>query len=173
MKSILDITNREEIVEALAEMLMQFQKELNSYQTDIYMYINEETGEATLETFENVGGNSWLNDEHITIYTDGEHYETFLDMFDEPEELAWGIGKTWNQLKDEIIAFFIGSGELTRNECRQFNPDYQDVLYYIDKREDYMDLLKKTHDYYIEERKRDFIEQAEQIIEENEKESIL
>lgn len=68
------INNYNEIVENLAEMLKQFDIDENMYQTDVYMYVDE-NGNATLETFTNVGGNSWLDDDHYTIYSDKEHYE--------------------------------------------------------------------------------------------------
>lgn len=52
------IKNRNEIVEKLAEMLYQFEVEHTGYQEDVYLYIDKD-GNATLDTFVNVGGNSW------------------------------------------------------------------------------------------------------------------
>lgn len=68
------INNYNEVMENLAELLKQFDIDENMYQTDVYMYVDE-SGNATIDTFTNVGGNSWLNDNHYTIYTDKEHYE--------------------------------------------------------------------------------------------------
>lgn len=68
------INNYNEVVENLAKMLKQFDIDENQYQTDVYMYVDE-NGNATLDTFTNVGGNSWLDDDHYTIYSDKEHYE--------------------------------------------------------------------------------------------------
>ena len=76
------LKNREAIVAKLAEMLKKFDLELNRYNTDVYLYYDKEKQTAELDTFINVGGNSWLNDDHYTIYTDREHYETDFDIFD-------------------------------------------------------------------------------------------
>lgn len=69
------IKNREELVNELAEMLMQFDKDCNQYQTDVYFYYDNRTQTGSLDTFTNVGGYSWLDDDHITIHTDKEHYD--------------------------------------------------------------------------------------------------
>ncbi len=39
------------------------------YDVDIYAYLNEDKTDFELSTFSNPGGNSWLNDDHIYIYT--------------------------------------------------------------------------------------------------------
>lgn len=46
---------------------------------DIYMYINE--NEIELDTYENVGGNSWIDDDHLTIYTIFPSNEQYEDIF--------------------------------------------------------------------------------------------
>lgn len=86
-----EIKNIEAIKQALAELLKQFDKELNQYQTDVYMYIKED-GTADLDTFVNVGGNSWLDDDHYTIYSDRQHYDTIYDSFQTNEELLEAAG---------------------------------------------------------------------------------
>ena len=53
------IKNREEIVDKLVDMLVQFDKDCNSYQTDVYLYYDKENQTAELDTFVNVGGNSY------------------------------------------------------------------------------------------------------------------
>ena len=42
----------------------------DDYDTDVYLYISDNDYEVS--TFTNVGGNSWLNDDHICIYTFNE-----------------------------------------------------------------------------------------------------
>lgn len=76
------ITNLDEVKRDLYDMIFGLEFEENEYQTDIYAYYDEETGKVTLEYFENVGGNSWLDDSHITIYTDGPHYDKLEDEFE-------------------------------------------------------------------------------------------
>lgn len=76
------ITNLDEVKRNLFDMIFELEFEENEYQTDIYAYYDEETGKVALEYFENVGGNSWLDDDHITVYTDGPHYDKLEDEFD-------------------------------------------------------------------------------------------
>ncbi len=69
----MNIKNRAEVLAQLVEILKDFDKCMNEYQTDVYAYYNDATETVELDTFVNVGGNSWLNDDHITIYTDTEY----------------------------------------------------------------------------------------------------
>lgn len=93
------IKNRVEIVRQLAELLRKFDVELNPYDTDVYLYYNSESQTAELDTFTNPGGNSWLDDDHYTIYTDRQHPDKAIDTFQSVEEIAEAIGKT----KEEIL----------------------------------------------------------------------
>jgi len=84
----MEIKNRETVIEKLAEMLKQFDIDMNKdYQTDVYMYVDSD-GNAKLDLFANVGGNSWRDDDHYTICSDGQHYESFMDVFQTIEEIA-------------------------------------------------------------------------------------
>ena len=59
------LKNHDEVYEALVNQIKEFQCELNGYQTDVYLYIEE--GRGTIDTFLNIGGNGWLADEHFTV----------------------------------------------------------------------------------------------------------
>lgn len=78
----------EEIVEAAVEM----EKEWDPYQVDLYLY-----PDGTIDTFVNIGGNSWLNDDHITVYR-CDHQN---DQEEEPEE--W---ESW--MEDDLRASIEG-----------------------------------------------------------------
>lgn len=161
MKDIRDITNREEIVESLADLLQQFDKELNSYQTDVYMYINEETGAATLDTFVNVGGRSWMDDDHITIYTDKEHFETLYDYYCNNGDFADALEMEHEELQKEVAQNLIDSGEVEEG----YEPDWYDIRDYIRTRADYSEKLEAVYNEHIDENRADYIEKAEDIIE--------
>lgn len=95
------IKNRDEIVSELAEKLMQFDCMLNHYQTDVYAYIAED-GTVTLADFDNVGGNSWLNDDHYIMYTDREHYSSARELL-----IEYGvIGMDDERTDDEYDAMY-------------------------------------------------------------------
>ena len=91
------LKNKEAVLEALIEQIKEFEISLNEYQTDVYLYIDDD-GNGTIDTFTNVGGNSWLNDDHFTIYRDREHHNTMMD------ELINGTSYRW--LIEELEAAF-------------------------------------------------------------------
>lgn len=159
-KNIRSITNREEIVERLAELLMQFDKELNSYQTDVYMYIDEETGAATLDTFVNVGGNSWLDDDHITIYTDKEHFDSMYDYYCNDGDFADALGMEHTELQKEVVQHLIASGEIDEG----YKPDWHEIKEYIETRKDYVEKLTECYYNSIDEMHSDYIDRAEEIV---------
>ena len=119
------IKNREQLVNELAEMLMQFDRDLNSaYDTDVYLYYDESTQTARLETFVNVGGNSWLDDDHYTIYTDKQHYDSYMDWYEGNLDLiADVLGITIEDLCLETMEYNNTDDEDDISEA--------DVLYYI------------------------------------------
>lgn len=155
------IKNREEIIEQLTDLLVQFGKDCNRYQTDVYLYYNEEEQTATLDTFVNVGGNSWLDDEHYTIYSDKEHFDSMWDWYCNIEELAEYIGIPIEQLRKEVIKYL----ELDEDEAADYEIDYHEAKQYIKTKDEYTDKLKAAYDDYNDEIRADYIEQAEDIME--------
>lgn len=151
-----ELKNREAVIEQLTEMLMQFDKDFNGYNTDVYLYYNEETQEATLDEFVYIG-NSWRDDDHVTIYTDECHYddiyEHMMDYFEENVSDA---------LDMDIV-------DIEKAVSEWLDIDIDDV--------DACDIAKwveefhseKMHEYYnsrfIDENRSDYVERAEMIIE--------
>ena len=149
--------NRAEIVAKLAEMLKKFDLELNPYDTDVYLYYDEAEKTAELDTFVNVGGNSWLNDDHYTIYTDCEHHETDFDFFDNLDDLADAVG--------------IRKEELIKKAAKYADIDVEDVAYYevarfIESDDKLMEKLHETYKTYLDEMENDYVERADYIISE-------
>lgn len=164
MKDIRDITNREEIIEKLTDLLMQFDKNLNSYQTDVYMYIDEETGTADLDTFVNVGGRSWLDDDHITIHTDGEHFNSMYDYYCNNGDFADALDMEHTELKKEVVQSLVDSGGIDEDEAEDYDPDWYEIREYIKTREDYVEKLTECYYEYIDEMRSEYINSAEEII---------
>ncbi len=155
-----ELKNREELVEQLTEMLMEFAKDCNQYQTDVYLYYDEETQTATLDTFINVGGNSWLDDDHYTIYHDTEHYENWSDYYCNDGDFAWGLDMLNEDFEKEVIEYL----DLDDDEKEDYQIQYIDAYNYVISREDYMDKLIEVYKESIDENRADYVEQAEQII---------
>ena len=161
------ITNMEEVAEQLAEMLIGFDKECNSYQTDVYLYIKED-GTAYLDEFVNVGGNSYLDDDHYTIYSDKEHFDEPLDWFQDPEEFADCLGiqketfkqnvKQWLYYWDQSIdAEDLADDEYTVdcNQCKEYAKSNPEVL----------EKLFEAYNDYISEMYSDYVARAWEILE--------
>lgn len=91
------LKNKEKVLAELIEQIKEFTISHNEYQTDVYLYIDED-GNGTIDTFTNVGANSWLNDDHFTIYCDREHHDSMMD------ELINGTSYRW--LIEELEASF-------------------------------------------------------------------
>lgn len=155
------IKNREEIIEQLTDMLIQFDKDLASYQTDVYLYYNKEEQTATLDTFVNVGGNSWLDDDHYTIYCDREHYEDIFDWYNNVQELAEYSGISVEQLRSEVIAYY----ELDEEAAAEYDLAFDDAQKYLKKKDNYMEKLTAAYRDGLDEMRSDYTTKAELIIE--------
>lgn len=97
------------IMEQLVRILMDYDLEQIPFEEDIYLYFDSDNGEYEITTFTNPGGNSWLDDDHITLYTmrpenhpdyDGDDLIDFVNNADDWYiDLAESI---FDQLKEEV-----------------------------------------------------------------------
>jgi len=156
------ITNREEIVEQLTEMLMQFDKEANTrYPTDVYLYYDSENQTAELDTFANVGGNSWLNDDHYTIYTDKEHYDGDMwSRYQSVEELAEYAEIPLDELREKVIERL----KLDEDEAEDFELDYYEAREFFKANDEYMEKLQAAYEECIDDMRSDYADRAEEIL---------
>lgn len=157
---MMKINNREEIIEQLAELLKQFDKDCNDYQTDVYMYVDEQ-GNGTLDTFVNVGGNSWLNDDHYTIYSDKPHYEAYAGHYDNDSvrDFAELLEISVEQLEQETRDFLGFDSDDPVNSS--------DVFSFLTSEgaEKYSEKLQANYEERVEECSPDYVETAEEIFE--------
>lgn len=95
--------NLDAVRETLAELLRTFDVDCNEYQTDIYAYYDPEEDTVEIDTFVNVGGNSWLNDDHIFVYADKPHYDSLVDMLiSEESDFADAAGMSLDDYKNKV-----------------------------------------------------------------------
>lgn len=159
-----EIKNREEVIEQLTEILMDFDKDCKQYQTDVYLYFDRDTNTATLDTFVNVGGNSWLDDDHYTIYCDREHHEDWSDYYCNNGDFAWGLDMSVDDFDKEVMAYLINIGDVDEDEADDYNIEWYDGYRYVTSRDDYKDKLISAYEDSIDERRAEYAEQAEEII---------
>lgn len=159
----MNIKNREEIIEQLTKMLMQFDKDCNKYQTDVYLYYDKENQTAKLDTFVNVGGNSWLDDDHHTIYTDREHYDDgVFSYYQQSTEIAEALKMSEEEFGAKIRQYY----NMDENE----NPDWYEICKFAKSNDEYMEKLTANYNDIIDEMRSEYAENAERIIREFEEE---
>lgn len=155
----MEIINKSEIINELAEMMMQFDKERRGYCTDVYLYYDAENKTARLKLYENPGGQSWTDDGHYTIYTDNEHFNSVFDFFDEEQdvnELSECIGVSIAEMKTAIENEY----DLTNYELT-----YKDAKEWIEGISEYMDKISESYDLCIDNLADQYITTAQGIIE--------
>jgi hypothetical protein len=158
--SIYDLANFDEIRDEFIEMLISFAKEARPYQTDVYLYVDESTNTGELYEFTNVGGNSWLDDDHYVLYIDRQHNENVFNWYNDIDELAYAIGISEEQLIAETADFV----ELDIDDV-----DYNDVTYYIENNDEYLDAVNSAYCEAVEDMRPEYTSQADEIIAEFDK----
>lgn len=153
----MEIKNREEIVQELAQIMMQSDIECRPYQTDVYMYIDQETREARLDKFTNVGGNSWLNDDHLTVWIDRQHLENHLDYFETIEEIADALDMT----PDELRVMAVQTLYAPDDRMTFADMTWSDVYQMIRQTDEVNDKLREAYAEAIRDHEPEYIEQAE------------
>ncbi len=142
---MLKLKNREAVLEALIEQIKEFQIDLNGYQTDVYLYVKD--GNGTIDTFTNVGGNSWLDDDHFTIYSDKEHNETRLEALKDGESYKWVLDELNIPEQEVIDALSADLDEEEREDIHSVDDlDPYEVEAYLDN--NYSDEIKKYYETY-------------------------
>lgn len=152
-----DIVNINDLVSELAVILRKFEIDLNPYQTDVYFYYDPDAKIGRLETFINVGGHSWINDDHVTIYSDESHYMNVYDYFDSVLEFADALEIS----KDDLI-------EATR-KFKNLDADDSieriEVIDYIKSDDKLADKVTAYYiDYHVDEYEAEFLSKAQEIL---------
>lgn len=125
---IVKIQNWTDLVSALADRMLQADIDCNRYQTDIYLYVHED-GSWELEDFVNVGGNSWLDDNHITVWRDKEHLEDWTDWYQTIRDFADTLGVAEDALKQTVLDWINSNDDVITLELSDIY--YSDVVEYL------------------------------------------
>lgn len=152
-----DVININDLVSELAEILRKFEIDLNTYQTDVYFYYDPDTKMGRLETFINVGGNSWINDDHVTIYSDSPHYMNIYDYFDSVLEFADALEISKNDLIEATRKF--------KNLNSDDSIERIEVIDYIKSDDKLADKVTAYYiNYYVDEYEAEFLSKAQEIL---------
>lgn len=157
MGRIANLRNYDALIDELVEMLKQFDKEDNGYDTDVYLYIDEDSNTGTLDTFVNVGGNSWLNDDHITIYTDKGRTESAMDYyFSTSDALANAVELSEDELIRRAADYF---------DMDEIDVEWYECMKFIEENEELFDKLLAEWDWAVDhEFESEYQEKANEIM---------
>lgn len=160
MKTLIKkIQNWTDLVSALADRMLQADIDCNRYQTDIYLYVNDD-GSWELRDFVNVGGNSWLQDNHITVWCDKEHHEDWYDWYQTIREFSDMLDMSEDDLKQTVLDWFNSNDDGITLELSDIY--YSDVVEYLKSDDDeaqqlaarlkasYIDYLKELYPNYLQ-----------------------
>lgn len=152
-----DVININDLVSELAVILRKFEIDLNPYQTDVYFYYDPDTKIGRLETFINVGGHSWINDDHITIYRDLPNYDDVYDCFNDISEFADALEISENDLIKAVRKF--------KDFGINFPVDRRDIIDYIKSDDKLVNKITAFYiNYYVDDYNVEFLSKAQEIL---------
>lgn len=156
----MEIKNRTELIHNLADLIAENESLLLPYQVDIYAYYDNETGIVELSEFTNVGGNSWLNDDHYTIYVVKQSCNTVSDYYENASDMAEAIGKDINTLRAETAEDL---------DCDLEYVEDSDIKHYIMQHYE-EEITRAFREWYMSEYEGQFLERAMEAVSEYENE---
>lgn len=104
MKTILELTNREEVIREIADNIGRLDVVHAPYEVDLYLYVDQ-AGHGTISEFTNPGGNSWLDDDHYLIYRSKAYYDSLADLYESADELCESISLDKREIAKEIAEY--------------------------------------------------------------------
>lgn len=150
------INNADQIRRELIQILIDDAVDLPGYQRDVYMYVDAD-GNATLDIFVNVGGNSWLDDDHYCLTTLPEHLNRITDNFEFAVDLADALDMTEQELRQRTLDYFDRGDEFEIDDV-----DLYDMCKYAET--EHFDRLIVWMREYCDEIRSEFAKQADEII---------
>lgn len=145
MRKFDDLQNADELREELIELLIRHDVNRCEYQTDIYLY-EEEDGSGRLEEFVNVGGNSWLDDDHMLLTVIPQRYDSIYDYCEGGTEvLAGWCGLETSELINQVSEWL--RSEYAADDIILYYVTFEDCVRYVSGSED----LDKTFTASVEE----------------------
>ena len=152
-----DVININDLVSELAVILRKFEIDLNPYQTHVYFYYDADAKIGRLETFINVGGHSWINDNHVIIYRDLPNYDDVYDYFNDISEFADALEISENDLIKAVRKF--------KDFGVNFPVDRRDIIDYIKSDDKLVDKLTAFYiSYYVDDYNVEFLSKAQEIL---------
>lgn len=127
----MELKNYDDLIPQIARMMLDHDKDHTGYQEDVYMYVDAD-GKGSLKLFQNVGGNSWLDDDHYTVCSLPELYTDWTDTFQDVGSIADALGWTVETLRERTAAWcsettgdYLDADDVEFSDVREFIENHQ------------------------------------------------
>lgn len=134
------LSNRYAVLDQIVELMMQHDIECTRYQQDVYLYIDD-AGVGTVEIFANVGGNNWIDDDHITVCCMRECTTDWTDYYSEIDTIAYGLDCSYDHLIESVREWLEAD---TGDHYEEDEIEYDDVYEYIRAHEPLLEKLESV-----------------------------
>lgn len=158
------LKNYDDLVVELTGILIEHDKDHYTYQRDVYLYDRDGVGE--LYVFENVGGNSWLNDDHYTLVCLKQQYTDWTDTFQVISEIANVLEWSKDSLISRVYAWKCETVPGFADDWTESEIGYQEVREFINGHEPLLDQIQKAEREVFDEFRSDYNQRAIDLLDE-------
>lgn len=156
------LINYTEMVGGITEMLMEHEIGCYKYQRDIYLYVDE-NGTGKLEIFDNIDGNSWLDDDHINVCGMSEINGDWSDVYQDVTSVADVLECSEEHLRDSVCEWIAVD---TGHHYEIDEIEYNDVYQYIREHEPLRDIMMRAREDVIRDQYPEYVESAKVLLHE-------
>jgi hypothetical protein len=156
----MELKNYDELIPQIARMMLDHDKAHTGYQEDIYLYVDAD-GNGSVELFQNVGGNSWLDDDHYTACHLPECYTDWTDTYQEICCIADALGWTAETLRERTAAW---CSETTGDYMAAEDVEFSDVREFIEDHQPLLDMIYEDESRYFEDSFSDYVDSATELL---------
>lgn len=166
---MIELRNGCDVLDAIVEAKMDHDIRCCKYQEDVYLYIDD-NGTGSIEIFVNVGGNSWIDDDHITVCCMKEYLGDWTDTFETEDAIASVLDCSCEHLIESVREWLEAT---TGDQYEQDEIKYNDVYDYVRAHQPILDKIMDAREYVIRyECKNDYYQWAEEVLRDTEGVSI-
>lgn len=131
---------------------------------------NEEDNTACLELFDNVGDNSWIDNNHyFALCHNNVCFGSWLDSLNENFSETFFNEDFFGDLninKQEVIDYLLKERKIREDDIKEFKFDYNSILNYIKSHDNCMNAAYKIYCESVEENYDALADNAERVISE-------
>lgn len=149
LKEALKRIDRDALEADVKRFLMYYDKTACGYEIDLYLYLDDTRPEGYyVDEFTNVGGNSWLNDDHYTLTRKTDCLE-WWDYINDIDELAYALGAPLEDIIEGCAMYFDKDPEdISLSDAREWI-ESEDLSNWQDCLESYAaGIIEENEGYY-------------------------